>query len=377
MSNNRERRSAKQQEIRDAYKQEASVIFIPAVSPDTCSDKKLRVAAYCRVSTDSETQAISFELQRQEYEEKIKKDERWEFVGIYADEGMSGLSAKKRKQFRQMIDDCREGKIDLILVKNVSRFMRNSVECMSYTRELGNLVPPVGILLETENIDTRKSGYELQLGLHSLFAQSESENKSQSIIWSNERYWKKGIARCNTKQFFGYRKNENARGKMDIDPEQALLIRSIYKQFSQGKNIGQITKCLTEKKIPAFYGGTWSQSSVRNILKNEVYCGDVIRPKRCKKDFLSTKSNLNTGQRNKYHIKDHHAAIIDRKTWRDVQEQLKFRRYARSEPKKSLSIQRMTGALNAFYLLDPSWDGYDLERVRKKLFPRQTTDEQE
>ena len=313
-------------------------------------------------------QATSFELQRQEYEEKITKEENWQFAGIYADEGMSGTSAVKRKQFQQMIHDCHNGKIDLILVKNVSRFMRNQVACISYIRELENLSPPVGVVFEMENIDTRKPGYELQLGLYSVFAQAESENKSQSIKWSNERRWNKGIMHCNTNQFFGYTKNCD--GKMVIIPDEARLIRNIYKKYNSGQNVRQIAEWLTKIRTPTFFGGEkWSDTSVRNILKNEVYCGDVIRPKSFTKSFLSRKVIRNNKQRNKFRVVDNHPAIINRELWESVQEQLKYRRYARDKPRKSLHVRPMPGSLGAFYALDPAWDGYDLARVRNMLFP--------
>lgn len=365
-----ERRKFQKDRISNAYHQNAtSVTVIPATSAREVEAKGgLRVAAYCRVSTDREMQATSFELQRQEYKELIQREEEWEFAGIYADEGISGTSAEGRPGFLRMIQDCREGKLDLILVKNVSRFMRNQVPCIAYARELENLSPPVGILFETENIDTRIPGYELQLGLYSVFAQTESENKSQSLKWSNERRWRKGIVSCNTDQFFGYDRDEQ--GAMVIVPEEARIIRKIYKLYLSGKNVRQIAEWLTQKGVPTFYGGeVWPQSSVRGILKNEVYCGDLIRPKTYTKNCLSRKIIRNVGGRIKFHNADHHPAIIDRASWDAVQEQLKYRRYACDQPRRALRIRQMPGALAAFYLLDPVWDGYDLARVQDKLFP--------
>lgn len=281
---------------------------------------------------------------------------------------MSGTSAEKRKQFQRMIHDCRDGKIDLILVKNVSRFMRNQVDCLSYTRELANLSPPVGVVFETDNIDTRRPGYELHLGFYSAFAQAESENKSQSIKWSNERRWNKGVMHCNTEQFFGYAKNEN--GEMKIISGEARLIRRIYNRYNSGQNVRQIAQWLTKTGTPTFYGNVnWSQSSVRNILKNEVYCGDLIRPKSFTKSFLNRKVIRNTGQRTRFHQKEHHPAIIGRELWEKVQEQLKYPRRAGDKLRTALRTHRMPGELGAFYLLDPSWDGYDLSRVRNMLFP--------
>lgn len=363
------RRRANQERIREAYREPASVVVIPAtLDAFGGAGRRLRVAAYCRVSTDSETQAISFALQRQEYEEKIRGEAQWVFAGIYADEGISGTTAAGRPGFQRMMQDCREGKIDLILVKNVSRFMRNHVECLLYTRELSDLTPPVGIVFETNNIDTRRPGYELQLFFQSLNAQSDSENKSQSIRWSNERRWNKGIVSCNTDQFYGYTKDE--RGAMVIVPEEARIVRSVYRLYLAGKNARQIAAWLTDKGVPTFYGGAaWSQGSVRNILKNEAYCGDLIRPKRYTKNCFNHKVIRNIGGRVRFQSVDHHPAIIARADWDTVQAQLPYRRYARDLPRKALRVRRMPDALGAFYLLDPAWDGYDLARVRDRLFP--------
>lgn len=155
-----------------------------------------------------------------------------------------------------------------------------------------------------------------------------------------------------------------------IVPKEARIIRKIYRQYLSGKNVRQIAEWLTKKEVPTFYGGqTWSQASVRNILKNEVYCGDLIRPKTYTKNFLSQKIIRNVGGRTRFHNIDHHPAIIDRTSWDEVQEQLQYRRYARDQPRKALRIRQMPGTLAAFYLLDPSWDGYDLARVRDRLFP--------
>lgn len=362
-----EGREERKRRIREAYSRQSPVVVIPATKAVGGEGRMLRVAAYCRVSTDSEMQASSFELQRQEYEEKIKKEDKWQFAGIYADEGLSGTSVEKRKQFQQMIQDCREGRIDLILVKNVSRFMRNQVVCLQYIRELENLSPPVGVVFETENIDTRKPGYELILGFYSAFAQADSENKSQSIKWANERRWRKGIFHCNTDQFFGYTKNDI--GKMVIIPEEARLIRQIYRRYNAGYNVCQIANWLTKARIPTFFGNeVWPETSVRNILKNEAYCGDLVRQKTFRKNFLNRKVIRNTGQLERYFLYDNHPPIIGREQWDSVQEQLKFRRAGRAKPRKPLRIRRMGDTLAAFCLLDPRWDGYDLARAKNMLF---------
>ena len=372
-----QRRQANKDRIRNAYTQTAEVAVTPAIKTYSGDDNRiLRVAAYCRVSTDSETQAISFELQRQEYENYIRKAENWTFIACYADEGLSGTSAAKRRQFQQMIQDCRNGKIDLILTKNVSRFMRNTVECLMYTRELNQLSPPVGIIFQTENIDTRKPGYEQLLTMYSLFAQGESENKSQAIKWSNERRWRVGIVTCNTAQFYGFETMPN--GDMVIDPAEAKIVRKVFTKYLEGKNVRQIAQWLTTKRIPTYKGGeVWSETSVRNILKNEVYCGDVIRPKSITIDFLAHRVIRNKGQRDTYRRFDHHPAIIERAVWEEVQEQLKYRRCARSDTRKPLRPRRLSGRLGAFYLLDPTWDAYDLSRVRDKLLPPPLTKEEQ
>jgi len=364
-----QRRMENKSRIQSAYLQPAEVVITPAMPIYSQEDNRvLRVAAYCRVSTDSATQAVSFELQRQEYEKYIQQIDNWSFVACYADEGLSGTSSAKRHQFLQMIQDCRDGKVDLIITKNVSRFMRNTMECLMYTRELNQLDPPVGVIFQTENIDTRKPGYEQLLTMHSLFAQAESENKSQAIKWSNERRWRVGLVTCNTDQFYGF--ETTSAGEMVIVSDEAKIVRRVFGKYLEGKNVRQIAAWLTEKRVPTFKGGNvWSQTSVRNILRNEVYCGDIARPKSITVSFLTHKVVRNKGQRDIHRRIDHHPAIIDRDTWEEVQAQLKYRRYARNDRRKPLRPRRLQGRLGSFYCLEPAWDAYDLARVKSKLLP--------
>jgi len=230
----------------------------------------LRVAAYCRVSTLEESQASSFELQLQHYREMIEKNPEWELVEIYADEGVSGTSMKKRIDFRRMIDDCDAGKIDLIVTKSVSRFARNTRDCLEVARQLKSLNPPVGILFETEGFNTAEIKNEFMLGVLSLVTQGESETKSAAILWSILERFKKGIPIFSTHNLLGYDKNRY--GKVVIIEEEAEVIRQIYTCFMDGLSAREIADALTEAHIPtATSKAAWNGGTVLNNIIERLY----------------------------------------------------------------------------------------------------------
>lgn len=315
--------------IVEAYANKSCVEVIPAKQDFIPATKqKVRVAAYCRVSTDTEAQAGSYELQIQYYTEYIKSNPDWIFVGVYADRGISGTSTKKRVQFLKMIEDCRQGKIDIILTKSVSRFARNTLDTIRYMRELKLLSSPVEIKFETEGLNTLDKNAEMMITFLSCVAQGESEAKSDSIRWSIRQRFAKGFPLCPTCFLLGYDTDEN--NNMIIIEEEAVIVRFIYQQFLEGYSIQQIAEMLTENKILTVKGKEiWSYSTVRNILRNERYCGDVLMQKTVTVDCLSHKSVKNNGQEKQYRMTNHHPAIISKENWYIVQEMLKFRRYMR------------------------------------------------
>lgn len=364
------RRKATKERIINAYSENNYVEVIPAkrdIFPD--SPKKLRVAAYCRVSTDNEAQAGSYQLQIQYYTEYIQNNPSWIFVGVYADEGLSGTLTKKRVQFRQMIKDCRDGKIDLIITKSISRFARNTLDTLRYMRELKNYSSPIGIQFETECLNTLDKGAEMIITVLSCVAQGESEAKSESIKWSVHQRFANGLPLCPTYYLLGYDTDQDK--NMVIIEEEAVIIRFIYDIFLDGYSVKQIAEMISASQVLTVKGNKiWSSSVVRSILHNERYCGDVLMQKTVTIDCLSHKCVKNTGQEKQYRMLNHHPAIILRKDWITVQEMLKFRRFAKNRdgPSKRKIRPRYVngGILDGFLILNPKWDAYDIHTVLKK-----------
>ena len=282
------------------------------------SRKQLRVAAYCRVSTDSEEQEMSFEAQRSYYTDKIMKNPEWVLAGIFADEGISGTQANKRKEFMHMIRLCKNGKIDMILTKSVSRFARNTVDCLNYIRELKALKIPV--IFEKEGLNTMNMTSEIYIGMHGIFAQSESESLSGNVRLGLQMAAKKGKVNFNYKSFLGYRRGEN--NQPEIDPEEAETVRLIYRRFLAGDSIGSICKLLQSKGIQSPMGKEkWSQRTVQSILTNEKYKGDALLQKTYVIDCISHKSKKND-DRPQYYVENNHHAIVSRDTFDRAQEEM-------------------------------------------------------
>ena len=320
------RREEERQRIRAAFEDRRDVEFIPAkVQVNQDNKPALRVAAYCRVSTLEDAQAGSFELQIQHFRQMIKDNPSWEEVEIYADEGKSGTNMKNRPQFQRMIEDCKEGKIDLILTKSVSRFARNTMDCLRVVRELKSLSPPVGIYFEDVSLNTIEAKNEFTLGVMSLVAQGESEAKSAAITWSIIERFKNGIPILPTSFLLGYDKDRY--GKLVIVEEEAEVVRYIYSCFLDGQTTREIAESLTESHIPTVKGkDVWNSGTVRNILRNEKYCGDVLMQKSFTLDCFSHKTVKNRGERPQYRLKNNHPAIIRRDAWEKVQEMMLQRR---------------------------------------------------
>lgn len=304
-----------------------SVTVIPAKSRQKASNKKvqqkkLRVAAYCRVSTDQEDQLHSFEAQVDYYTKYINEHENYEMAGIYADEGISGTNTKKREQFRKMIADCESGKVDLVITKSISRFARNTQDCLMYSRKLKNL--GIGIIFEKENINTLDSTGELLFTILSSLAQDESRNISENCKWGIRTKFKNGEMHLNTYKFLGYDKDED--GKLIINKEQAKTVRRIYREFLWGVNPAQIAKELEDEEVPGCLGQTkWYPITIVGILKQEKHMGDALLQKTYTADFLTKRQVKNEGEIAQFYVKDSHKGIIDRETWEAVQEEFERR----------------------------------------------------
>ena len=311
------------------------VIVIPAKeesAQELEKKKNLRVAAYCRVSTNSEEQLNSYENQKAYYTEKIMTNPDWTMVDVFADEGKTGTSACKRKDFLRMIRQCRQGKIDMILAKSVSRFARNTVDTLNYTRELRSLGIPV--IFEEQNINSIHPESEFLITIHGAFAQSESEDTSSRVRWGIQQSMRTGKANIQFKTLLGYKKGPD--GEMVIEPEQAETVKLIYEMYLSGKTLRSIKETLEARGLRNAAGTTeWTTSNLRTILSDEKYCGDVLRQKTFIRDCISKQVVKNTGQRPKYLIQNHHDAIIPREQFDAVQFEMARRRAQTDRSRKS------------------------------------------
>ena len=281
-----------------------------------------KVAAYARVSTDSDEQFTSFEAQCNFYENYIKSRSDWSFVGVYADEGITGTNIKNRVQFNKMIDDAMKGKIDLIVTKSISRFARNTLDTIAYTRKLK--AKGVEVYFEKENLWTFDEKAEFLLAIMSSIAQEESRSISQNVTMGKRWQMKEGKVSFAYRSFLGYKKED---GKIVIDETQAPVVRLIYKEFLvNGKTSTGIADYLNSLGVPTPRGKTkWTKNTVTSILKNEKYKGDAILQKTYVKSFLDHKVVKNNGELPKYVVENSHPAIIDRDMWEMVQAELQRR----------------------------------------------------
>ena len=315
---------------------ERRVRVIPATkAPETlrkAQDDKMRVAAYCRVSTDSEEQLNSYEAQKSYYTQKIQDSPDWEMAGIYADEGITGTSLKKRTEFKKMITACKRGHIDLIITKSLSRFARNTVDCLETVRLLK--ANGIGVYFEKENINTLTESSEFLITLFSGFAQAESESLSKNVAWGKAKSAEAGKVTFQYKKMLGYRKG--ADGQPEIVPEEAEVIKRIYHRYLDGCTLGQIKRELDEDKVPTAQGvDSWSPAIIHNILTNEKYIGDALLQKTYITDCISKKVKKNQGERAMYYVENNHPAIISREVFDQVRNEMTRRSSKRKVLQKS------------------------------------------
>ena len=324
-----------------------------------------RVAAYCRVSTDSEEQLTSYQNQMRVYTEMIAARKEWEFAGLYADEGISGTRADKRPEFQRMIRDCQNGKIDYIITKSVSRFARNTVECLEYIRSLK--AQGIGIFFEEQNIDTLKSDSELYLVIYAGFAQSESESISKNITWSVRKKFEEGTPVFMYKRFLGYRKG--ADGEPEIVPSEAAIVERIFNLYLAGETVDKISKMMQAENydIPD-KTISFSKGMIMNMLSNERYCGDAILQKSVTIDCIEKKRKKNTGEAPMYYVQNNHPAIIDRVTFNKVQEELARRKT--KTPGSAKSSITSTGKYSRYALTDVLICGNCGTRYRRVAWSR-------
>lgn len=309
--------------------EEKRVIKIPAAQKQANrmekeKDQFLRVAAYCRVSTEQESQEKSYAGQISYYKEKIEKQEGWILVGIYADGGISGTHKKKRDGFLQLIQDCEDGKIDLILTKSISRFARNTVDLLMTIRNLKSR--KIAVYFEKEHINTLDNTGEILITILSSQAQEESRNISENIRWSLRRKYEKGELTINHNHFMGYTKD--VRGKLQIVPEEAEVVQEIFHLNSIGYSSFQIAKLLKQNQRKTVMGKLeWWPPVIDRMLSNEKYIGDALLQKTYTVDFLTRQRVKNQGELPKYFVKANHPAIISKDIFYHVQEQKLWRIY--------------------------------------------------
>ena len=315
-----------------------TVICIPA-KPEAvrASKRQLRVAAYCRVSTDDEEQLTSYEAQKNYYTDKIMTNKEWTMAGIFADEGITGTSARKRPEFLRMVRQCKQGKIDIVLTKSISRFARNTVDCLNYVRALKEL--GIAVIFEKENMNTLEIDSEILITMLGAFAQSESESISANVRWGIRQAMKEGKATIQYKYLYGYRKGDDS--KPEIIPDQAEVVRKIYDLFLSGTPVRGIQEYLNANSVPNINGESkWARSAIDSILTNEKYCGDVLLQKTYIDDCINKKVKKNTGQLPMYLVQNHHEGIISRETFDAAQAELARRSAGKSPSKKNAPTGR-------------------------------------
>lgn len=254
------------------------IVVIPAKPREEIrqTSKLLKVAAYCRVSTDDKEQKTSYEAQIQYYTNKINKNPDWQMAGIFADEGITGTQAKKRPEFLKMIRLCRQRKIDIILTKSLSRFARNTVDSLKYIRELKEL--GIAVISEKENINTLTAESEMLITIMSCFAQAESESISKNVSWGVRQSFKNGNVPIKYKTLLGYKKG--ADGLPEIVPEEAEIVRLIYRSYLDGMSLKQIADTLNSRGLRTKHkNASWQIEIVKSILVNEKYSGDALLQK--------------------------------------------------------------------------------------------------
>ncbi len=321
----------------------ANPLLTPTGRP---KNAKERVAAYCRVSTDEEDQLNSFAVQKEYYERKISETPEWSNAGIFADEGISGTGMERRTEFLRMIQACRQGKIDRILCKSISRFARNTVDCLDTVRELKEM--GIAVFFEKKNIDTLKQQSEFIITLYSGFAQAESESISANVRMGKRMGFAQGKVVFRTDMMVGYTKD--AEGKPVVDPAGAATVLRIYASYLAGMSLGQIKNELIADDVPTAKGvRAWSSETIRSILTNERYMGDALLQKWYKAGCLAKGCKKNNGELPQYYVENNHEGIVSKELFNRVQSEMARR--ANHKKAATLGGERTRGKYSARYAL--------------------------
>ena len=370
-SSRAERREQKRRQMQDeiSYNQRGNgVIIIPPQKRRELAEEppKLRVAAYCRVSTQEEKQVGSFDMQIHHFAKRIEANPQWELVEIYQDEGISATTVEKRLGFQKMIADAVDGKIDLILTKSISRFGRNIVDILDNLRTLPALNPPVSGEFETEGITYTGDGRNnLLISLLAALAEMESQQKSEAIKAGIRWRMAEGIYKFSVQNTLGFYRDHF--GRLVIEPTEARIVEYIYESCLEGATPAEIAAALTEQGIKSPMGNDlWSAGTVRSILRNEKYCGDALMQKTYTKDFRTHKSVKNTDL-NMYFKENHHTAIIKKEDWSKVQKLLS----ERHSTAERATLRRLSNHFVAYRVKDGLFKGYLIIDSRWSFMERQ------
>lgn len=316
---------------------------------------KLKVAAYCRVSTDSDEQATSYEAQVEHYTKYIQKNDAWQFAGIFADDGISGTNTKKREEFNRMIEQCMAGHIDMIITKSISRFARNTLDCLKYIRQLKEKNIPV--FFEKENINTMDSKGEVLLTIMASLAQQESESLSKNVKMGLQFRYQNGEVQINHNRFMGYTKDEN--GHLIIEPTEAEIIKRIYFEYLRGSSLKQIGDGLQKDGILTAAGkAKWRPETIKKILQNEKYIGDALLQKTYTIDVLTKKRVKNNGIVPQYYVENSHEPIIPRDLYMQVQEEMLRRANLHSGENRKKRVYSSKYALSSIVYCSKCGDIY-------------------
>lgn len=363
----------RKEKIRQRYKGIApnEIDVIPAMPEEDFFDgKERRVAVYVRVSTDDPRQTSSYELQKNYYQDLIERHPGWKLVKIYADEGITGTSVEHRKAFLEMIKDCEEHKIDLIVTKSVSRFARNVVDRIGYVRKLAAMNPPVCVYFEAENLFTFKKDIDNQLAWQSTMAQEESRIKSNVMNASIEMRFGRGIFL--TPSLLGYDNDED--GNLVVNENEAKIIRLIFFMYLYGYTCKQIAETLTNLGCKTKKNNdVWNPGSILNILQNERYYGAVLARKTWTPNYLDHKSKKNKRNKNQYLYENNHEPIISRDDFIAVQRFINNTKYGNKRILPELKVIKQ-GALTGFVNIHPHWSGF---KAKDYIIASQSADETE
>lgn len=376
-SGTREQARAKQRnKVRNVTIDPDNYIYYPEKKQIDYHDEdiNLRIAIYVRVSTDDPMQTTSYELQKKYYEDFVVKHPNWTLVGIYADEGISGTSRRKRERFNQMVADAKSGLFDMIICKNVSRFARNVTDCIGIVRELAALKPPVGVFFESESIFSLKDDSQMALTFLATMAEEESHTRSRSMETSLRMRLDHGIPL--TPKLLGYTHDEN--GHLVINEEEAPTVKLAFYMYLYGYSTQQIADTLIALGHKSYKGNIkWTAGGVLQILRNERHCGDVLTRKTYTPSYVDHKSVKNNGERPQSMYLNHHAPIVSRDDFIAVQQLIDNAKYRNKSYLPELRVID-SGIFKGYVTVNPRWAGFkeaEYFQASQSVYPKVTDED--